>query len=331
VHRDVKPANLLFDERGDLHVADFGVARLLDETTGNLTAAGTVLGTAGYISPEQARGERVTEASDLYSLAVVAYELLTGGRPFARGSATAEALAHVNEPVPPASERGVGLPARVDHVFERALAKHPAERYRSARELVAELRKAVAGPEHERTRVLPTAPPRRLESRPALPLLLAALLLALIGGGVIAALTTRGEDDRPPAQPERITITRERTLEGTTIVQTQTTTVPAEPAAGAPEGELSPEDAAALNDEAFTEHMEQGDYAGALPLLERATPALRGTYSSDFPYEAYVEYNLGKTLAELGRCEEALPHLERSEDLQGSKAPITAAKRQCGA
>jgi tetratricopeptide (TPR) repeat protein len=77
--------------------------------------------------------------------------------------------------------------------------------------------------------------------------------------------------------------------------------------------------------------MQQGDYDGALPLLERALPALRGTYGADFQYEAYAEYNLGKTLAELGRCEEALPHLERSEDLQGQKDPITAAKGQCGA
>jgi tetratricopeptide (TPR) repeat protein len=76
--------------------------------------------------------------------------------------------------------------------------------------------------------------------------------------------------------------------------------------------------------------MQQGDYEGALPLLERAVPALRGTYSESFPYEAYAEYNLGKTLAELDRCEEALPHLERSEQLQGSRGPITAAKRQCG-
>jgi hypothetical protein len=76
--------------------------------------------------------------------------------------------------------------------------------------------------------------------------------------------------------------------------------------------------------------MQQGDYAGALPLLRRSVPALRGTYSDGFPYEAYAEYNIGKTLAELGRCDQALPHLQRSEDLEGQKAPITQAKEECG-
>jgi serine/threonine-protein kinase len=82
VHRDVKPANLLLDERGNVHVADFGIARVADESTAGMTAAGTILGTAGYLSPEQARGDPATSASDVYALGIVAYELLTGGRPF---------------------------------------------------------------------------------------------------------------------------------------------------------------------------------------------------------------------------------------------------------
>ena len=140
VHRDVKPANLLLDERNVVHVGDFGIARVVDESTVGLTVAGTVLGTAGYLSPEQARGEPATHASDIYGLGVVAYELLTGGRPFEGGSSTEEAAAHIHQPVPPASERGVGLPRSVDRVFERALAKEGAHRYRSARELVEDLR-----------------------------------------------------------------------------------------------------------------------------------------------------------------------------------------------
>src|SRR5919201_1308177 len=102
VHRDVKPANLLLGGRGDVHVADFGIASAagLD----SLTLTGTVLGTAGYLSPEQAQGERVTPASDRYAFAVVAFELLAGRRPFESDSPTAEALAHVQAPVPPISE-----------------------------------------------------------------------------------------------------------------------------------------------------------------------------------------------------------------------------------
>ena len=92
IHRDVKPGNLLLDEHGDVHVADFGIARAsgLD----SLTETGTVLGSAGYLSPEQASGRRASPASDRYALAVVAWELLTGTRPFESESATAEAAAH---------------------------------------------------------------------------------------------------------------------------------------------------------------------------------------------------------------------------------------------
>ncbi|MGH3093867.1 MAG: serine/threonine-protein kinase, partial [Gaiellaceae bacterium] len=131
VHRDVKPGNLMLDAREGLTVVDFGIARATDHTLG-MTAPGTVLGTAGYLAPEQAQGLETTAASDRYALGVVAYELLTGGRPFERGSATAEAAAHIHEPVPPASQRGVGLPRAVDAVFERALAKHPGQRYETA-------------------------------------------------------------------------------------------------------------------------------------------------------------------------------------------------------
>jgi eukaryotic-like serine/threonine-protein kinase len=356
VHRDVKPANLLLNERDEVHVADFGVARILDETTSGLTAAGTVLGTAGYLSPEQAQGQPATTASDLYSLGVVAYELLTGGRPFERDSATAEAAAHIHEPVPPASERGVGLPRSVDAVFERALAKDPERRYRSAGAFAAALGSALAEDETARTRVLPAAvppahtPPRRRAAGPGPPprkgltfpvLLAAGLLLALLLGGAVAAglLTDDGGDDTATTEPERLTVTQAetRTQEGTTVVETETvvTTEPATPTeteedgAGGGNGQISTEEAASLNDEAFSEHMQRGDYEGALPLLEQAVPALRGTYSADFPHEAYAEYNLGKTLAELDRCGEAVRHLKRSERLQGKQGPITAVKKQC--
>jgi eukaryotic-like serine/threonine-protein kinase len=339
VHRDVKPANLLFDGRDEIRVVDFGIARLTDDTLG-MTAVGTVLGTAGYLSPEQARGEPATPASDRYALAVVAYELLTGGRPFERGSATAEAAAHIHEPVPPASRRGVGIPGAVDAVFGRALAKDPARRYATAGEFVEALARALAPVERAETRALPVqAPPPRRRAPAAFPALVGVLLAAaLLGGAVLAALAARGGEDEPtttqPAAAPPRTVTQEVTLPQTTVVQTVTQAPPsAEPPAeeeSEPEGGLTLEEAAALNDEAFG-LMGEGRYGDALPLLERATPALRGSYSNGFRYEAYAEYNLGKTLAELGRCDEALPHLERSENLQGAREPITNAKAQCGA
>ena len=109
VHRDVKPGSLLLDDAGDVRVADFGIASAVG--LDSFTAAGTVLGTAGYLAPEQARGEQATPASDRYALAVVAFELLTGARPFAMDSATAEAAAHVHGAVPSASERHPALPS----------------------------------------------------------------------------------------------------------------------------------------------------------------------------------------------------------------------------
>src|SRR5436309_12808764 len=122
VHRDVKPGNLMLDAGGHVHVADFGIASAAGMDS--LTMTGTVLGTAGYLSPEQARGDRATPASDRYALAVVAFELLTGKRPFAADSPTAEASAHVNADVPSVCDRSA-LPCELDPVFAKALAKDP--------------------------------------------------------------------------------------------------------------------------------------------------------------------------------------------------------------
>ena len=307
VHRDVKPANLLFDGADRLQVVDFGIARLVDETLG-MTAPGTILGTAGYLAPEQASGRETTAASDRYALAVVAYELLTGGRPFERGSETAEAAAHIHELVPPASERGVALPEAIDAVFARALAKNPVHRYPTAAAFVDALTDALRGKP-------PPVPPRR-RRRPVAPFALAAALLLALGS-LVAALATRG-DGRPTqaAPPQLETVTQQVTV----------TDAPLETAG--PTGQLGVEEAAALNDEAYA-LMQNGRWEDALPLLERAVPALRGTFSDDLPYEAYAEYNLGRTLAELDRCEEAGPHLDRSKQLQGNRPEIREAKKSC--
>jgi serine/threonine-protein kinase len=210
VHRDVKPANLLLDDNDDLHVTDFGIARILDEAAGGATATGTVLGTAGYLSPEQARGAEATPASDVYGLGIVAYELLTGGRPFERAGITAEASAHVNEPVPPASERAE-LPPPVDAVFARALAKDPAYRYGSAQDFVDDLHEALLG-ETTTATVAAVPPPaaatvaarrRAVARRRLVPAAAGGLLLA---GGIAAAflLASGGESKRAPA-PVRTT------------------------------------------------------------------------------------------------------------------------------
>ncbi|HEV7806434.1 MAG TPA: serine/threonine-protein kinase [Solirubrobacteraceae bacterium] len=135
VHRDVKPANLLLDSQGRLAVADFGIARLADDT--QMTQTGQVLGTAAYISPEQAHGQPATAASDRYALAVVAYELLTGSRPFPGGPPTAQALAHAKSAPPRPSQASPDLPRALDGVLLRGLAKDPDDRPATATELLA--------------------------------------------------------------------------------------------------------------------------------------------------------------------------------------------------
>jgi len=164
VHRDVKPANLLLDRNNDVHVADFGIASAAGMDS--LTMTGTVLGTAGYLSPEQAQGERATAASDRYSLAVVAFELLSGRRPFESESITAEAAAHVNAQVPSIARMCEELPHELDPVFRRALAKNPGERFESAAEFVAAAAPRVRtvtltqkGTTVQRTVTAPTTPP----------------------------------------------------------------------------------------------------------------------------------------------------------------------------
>jgi eukaryotic-like serine/threonine-protein kinase len=351
VHRDVKPANLLLDERGELHVADFGIARVVDETTTGMTLAGTVLGTAGYLAPEQARGEPATFASDIYSLGVVAYELLTGGRPFESGSATAEAAAHIHQPVPPASQRGVGIPTEVDAVFERALAKDPSRRYATARDFVRAL--CLALESQEKTRVLTPAPPRAGERvtartaeagkrRPWLPLVAAVgLAAAAIAGVVLAATLGDGKSAEAPttrqAAAEPSTVTVRETLAGTTVVETAT--VPAEPPppppapasptateAAPPSGDtLSLAAARELTDQA-TFAMREADFERAYALAEQALARLRGTGDV---YEAYAYYDAGRSLAELGQCRKALDYLKRSQAIQGHRSEIDAARAKC--
>ncbi len=205
-------------------MADFGVASAagLD----SLTMTGTILGTAGYLAPEQARGEPTTPATDLYALAVVAFELLTGQRPFQADNPTAEAAAHVHAEVPAISERG-DLPRELDPVFRRAMAKDPAERYPSSADFVSALREALRTAGATTREFVPVAAPAG--KRFPLPALIGGGLLAasLIGVGLAAALTG-GDDGQPTAQTVTSTVQGETRTE--TIVTTAPTTTQQEPA-----------------------------------------------------------------------------------------------------
>jgi tetratricopeptide (TPR) repeat protein len=198
VHRDVKPANLLLDIKGRLAIADFGIARLGLED--QITQTGQVLGTASYLSPEQAVGDPATPASDRYALAVVAFELLTGSKPFEAESFAAQARAHVEDEPPLASERDLDVPPAVDPVLLRGMAKEPDERWESAAAMVRALDDALARPRRRGaaapTRTVAAPPARRGWGAGAL-VAVAALLLVVAGA---AALLTNGGDDEPTAQ-----------------------------------------------------------------------------------------------------------------------------------
>ncbi len=217
VHRDVKPANLLIDRGGAICVTDFGIA----STTGvdTLTLPGTVLGTAGYLSPEQARGEAATAASDRYGLGVVAFELLTGRRPYEADTSATEAFAHVNAPVPSAERLHPDLPPGVDSVFSRALAKEPERRPGTCAELVSELRSAFRGAAVGATLPLASASTRVLPAtrrpsggqrrrRPRTSLLLGALALAV--AGLVVALLIGSVRDADPRVRLRVRTARLR-------------------------------------------------------------------------------------------------------------------------
>ncbi|MFM7147201.1 MAG: Stk1 family PASTA domain-containing Ser/Thr kinase, partial [Actinomycetales bacterium] len=145
VHRDIKPANVMLTRNGDVKVMDFGIARAVNEANTSMTATSAVMGTAQYLSPEQARGEVVDARSDLYSAGVLLYELLTGKPPFTGESAVAIAYQHVSEmPVTP-SVLDPEISDEVDAVVLRALAKKVDDRYQSALEFRSDVERAIAG------------------------------------------------------------------------------------------------------------------------------------------------------------------------------------------
>jgi serine/threonine-protein kinase len=166
VHRDVKPQNVLLTPDGDAKVTDFGIARSLDVEQG-VTQTGTVLGTSNYLSPEQASGQPVTPATDVYSLGVVLFELLTGEVPFPGENFVAVAMKHINEPPPDLTEKRPDVPLRLVAAVERALEKDPLRRFQSMGELASELRQCLvemSSADEERTFIAPS--PVLKESRP---------------------------------------------------------------------------------------------------------------------------------------------------------------------
>jgi serine/threonine-protein kinase len=144
VHRDVKPGNVMITPTGAVKVMDFGIARALSSNAATVTQTAAVIGTAQYLSPEQARGEPVDARSDVYSTGCLLYELITGSPPFTGDSPVAVAYQHVRENAPAPSSLNPEVPRTVDSIVMKALAKNPLNRYQSAGEMRADLQRALA-------------------------------------------------------------------------------------------------------------------------------------------------------------------------------------------
>src|SRR5213595_2276866 len=142
VHRDIKPHNVLVDGEGRVKVTDFGIARA---GASQMTEAGSIVGTAQYLSPEQARGSGVDQRSDVYSLGIVLYELLTGTLPFNGDTPVEIAMKHLSTVPEPPSAKRPEVPSELDMVVMRALAKNPDDRYQSAEEMDADLERVLQG------------------------------------------------------------------------------------------------------------------------------------------------------------------------------------------
>ncbi len=212
VHRDVKPQNVLIDDEGTAKVTDFGIARTLDEE--GLTADGRVLGTTDYVSPEQALGQPVTGQSDLYSLGVVLYEMLTGEVPFKGDNQVAVAMMHVREELPDVRAARPSVSAALAAVIETATAKRVQDRYADDQEMIADLEDVLAietaragqatGEVTSVLRTLPRRAQRRIpfHTRHRAWTAAAMILLLVAVAGVLAFLLTRTHHGAPPtSQP----------------------------------------------------------------------------------------------------------------------------------
>jgi eukaryotic-like serine/threonine-protein kinase len=334
VHRDVKPANVLVAEDGTAKLADLGIATAVDATS--ITATSDIIGTLAYIAPERLEGAENRPSADIYSLAAMAFEVLSGEK--AQKAKTPAELVYSEDPAYLLDAWPTAPPAAADVLCE-ALSRHPQRRPESAGELIERLGAAISGEPEPTVVAEATVPLRRPDaavaspqparSQPAAPVatrsrrfplgpVLAAAVVGLIAAGVAIA-TLGGSDDEPrsraagrPAEQSGggASAPAASPIDGSAAEEP---TVDAEPLSGVALGRELNDQGKALID--------GGDPAGAIPILERSVNALEGT--GDI-YYAYALFNLGNALRLAGRPEEAIPILEQRLQIPNQQDVVAA-------
>ncbi|MGI8846018.1 MAG: protein kinase domain-containing protein [Thermoleophilaceae bacterium] len=321
VHRDVKPANILIRDRDHVaKLADLGIATVASGT--QITVSGTVMGTAAYMAPEQIEGRQIGPATDVYALAAVAFEALSGQK--ARDGDTPIQIAHrvVNDPPPDLRDAWPNADPDVAAVLARGMASAPEDRQQHAGELAEQLRVAV-----QRA----STPPPPVVHRTRKPWLVAAaalVALAVVAAGVFAVTRGDGGDSRTASTITSPTAAKpkQRTTEAQRP-KTATTPQPAPAPAGGQE--TNPKEAvtttpaggdgAALNKQGF-DLLNSGDVNGAIPILQRAV-ATYPPSSTALDY-GFALFNLGHALRLAGRNSEAIPILKRRLAIPNQRATV---------
>jgi tRNA A-37 threonylcarbamoyl transferase component Bud32 len=314
VHRDIKPGNLLLDDRGSVHVADFGIARIAAEAS--ITTRGEVLGTAAYLAPEQALGRPATPDGDRYSLAVLAYELLTGTRPFGNDRLRQLGSDRGALRPPPATTHNPSLPAAVDAVLARGLARVPMRRWPSAGEFVRRLERAFepaaavsAGP----VQLTPVEPPasesfsayrsRRLPRRAvAAPLAMIAVIALAVGIALGAHAAGSGPNKRTASAGLRSARTGTAVAARRRPATHKHQLATAAPAVRAP----SPPTPSQLDSQGHA-MMLAGNYTGAIAVMRQVLAAT----PPNSLLHAYALFDLGRSLRLSGDPQAAIPVLEQ--------------------
>src|SRR5690242_6325057 len=233
VHCDVKPGNVMITPQGTVKVMDFGIARAVSDSAATMTSTAAVIGTAQYLSPEQARGEGVDARSDVYSVGCLLYELVTGTPPFTGDSPVAVAYQHVREDPKLPSSINREVPPELDAILLKAMSKNPANRYQSAADMRNDLLRALAGQrveatpvmgEDEKTTILAAAPAgygygrddddwedddeaARRKRRNRIIALVTVLAVLLVGGAITAfVLLNNNKDDNTPPAATQVTV-----------------------------------------------------------------------------------------------------------------------------